>query len=117
MIVSVLSQRSLTIDHPFSVDITTTTPFKYTKESEILEAKAKQSLQQQNGTVTNEAQLQDEVSRQLQKKLRQNRPVLKYREKTGMWGYKTVIESVPKNTTAEELLDMRSKRQGRDKYC
>lgn len=118
IVVALLSQRSLTVDSPFPTDITSTTAFRISKESILLNAKVAKVLNTSGDEANVSAkELQDEVSRQLQKRLRKTRPVLKYRERTGMWGYRTVVETVPKNTTAEELLDMRAKRQGRDKYC
>ena len=42
--------------------------------------------------------------------------VLEYREKTGMWGYKTIKQKMDKEMTREQLLDMRTKKS-RDKFC
>lgn len=122
-VVAILSQRSLTLDSPFSTDVASTTAYRVRKESVLLAAQASAALgkpAERNGESTaagDKEELQDEISRQLQKKLQSATRVLKYREKTGMWGYRTVTERVSKHTTAEELLDMRAKRQGRDKYC
>lgn len=126
IVVAILSQRSLSINAPFSTDVASTTAYRIRKESVFLVAKASEALahasvEEEDATGAPgkkpKQDIQDEISRQLQKKLDKARPVLKYREKTGMWGYRTVTERVPKSTSAEEILDMRAKRQGRDKYC
>ena len=42
--------------------------------------------------------------------------VLKYREKTGMWGYKKITKKFDKKMTREELLDLRCKKNV-DRMC
>lgn len=127
-VIGILSQRSLTLHEKFSNDILSTTPYRIRKDSVLLQHKAERSLDQNAGdrqcgssSSTEEGyskeQLQDEVSRQLEKKLKRAKQTLTYREKTGMWGYRVVTEEIDKKATAEQLLDMRVKRMGRDKFC
>ena len=52
----------------------------------------------------------------MSKKIKKPESMLEYREKTGMWGYKTVKQKFEKELTKEELLDMRAKKS-RDKFC
>lgn len=127
-VVAIISQRSLTIHERFSRDVVSTTSYKIRKDSLALQREAESQI----GVVSNEAEgsaneaaassrrklVQDEVSRQLQKKLEKSKATLTYREKTGMWGYRVVTEEVgSKSMTEEQLLEMRVKKTGRDKFC
>ncbi|XP_055389019.1 uncharacterized protein LOC129618240 [Condylostylus longicornis] len=118
IVVGVLSQRSLTLHEKFSNDIASTTAYKIRKDSTLLRQKAGEALATNEGASSgSQTTLQDEISRQLQKKLDNTRQTFRYREKTGMWGYRVVTGEAEKNLSAEELLDMRVKKMGRDKFC
>jgi len=121
VVVGILSQRSATLHQAFSKDLVSTTDFHIRKDSLKLKEKAKaQITNAAPGEETSEAAMQDATSKELQaqleKKLRKQSKIVSVREKTGMWGYKTVTRKVSKATTEEEKLDERCK-QGRDARC
>lgn len=128
IVIAILSQRSLTLHEPFSSDIASTSAYRIRKDSILLTAKAEKVLKSERteaalesgaaaSSSTSKTKLQDEVSRQLQKKLDKTKATFSYREKTGMWGYRVVTEEVGKNLSAEDILDRRAKKMGRDKFC
>lgn len=101
LVVAILSQRTLNIDHPFSSDLFSTTNAYVRKDSQGLQALT-----------------EDKILELIQKRSSaQHKSVLQVREKTGMWTYKTRSEKLENEVTAEDLLDMRIRREGRDKYC
>eukprot|EP00921_Rhytidocystis_pertsovi_P009408 GHVQ01015139.1.p2 GENE.GHVQ01015139.1~~GHVQ01015139.1.p2 ORF type:complete len:331 (+),score=64.68 GHVQ01015139.1:6647-7639(+) len=130
-VMGVFSNRSLTMSFPFSTDLVSTNSFHIKLESISLQRKAEREMRKQKEK-RKEAEgegeedesektsqlMQDEVSRQLQKKLcgAKATKYVSVREKTGMWGYKTISKTVTGNVSAEKMLDIRCK-QGRDKYC
>lgn len=110
-VTSILSQRTLTIDSPFSTDLISKTAYMYftpTLQSTSCNGSSPPS--------DNEAHLN--TSLQLESTIKNSQPSkLVVREKTGMWTYTVRTEELNQEYTAEELLDMRIKRTGRDKYC
>eukprot|EP00743_Colponemidia_sp_Colp-15_P004621 GILK01004981.1.p1 GENE.GILK01004981.1~~GILK01004981.1.p1 ORF type:complete len:213 (-),score=51.38 GILK01004981.1:105-701(-) len=101
VITMVLSNKSAAISSPFSSDLITGISFQYQKK------KTENTEQEAN---------KEEEEKRLNKKLKTDATTLQYREKTGMWGYKTVTQHMDKDITREQLLDMRVKK-GRDKFC
>eukprot|EP01017_Pseudomicrothorax_dubius_P006889 TRINITY_DN12055_c0_g1_i2.p1 TRINITY_DN12055_c0_g1~~TRINITY_DN12055_c0_g1_i2.p1 ORF type:complete len:179 (-),score=60.19 TRINITY_DN12055_c0_g1_i2:128-604(-) len=101
---AVLSDRSLMIDEPFSSDLISFTHFDYQKKPIFKEADA-----------TLDEQYREKLNT-LSKSIQKPTSTLEYREKKGMWGYKTVTKKVEGELTREQLLDMRSKKS-RDKFC
>eukprot|EP00922_Rhytidocystis_sp_ex-Travisia-forbesii_P009989 GHVS01014619.1.p2 GENE.GHVS01014619.1~~GHVS01014619.1.p2 ORF type:complete len:296 (+),score=93.59 GHVS01014619.1:99-986(+) len=128
VVVGVLSNRSATIDSPFSSDLISTTNFCVRKTSEVLEQAARKRLAAAAGGGGGDGDekgegglnelVQDEISKRLQRKLtgQQSKKFVSVREKSGMWGYKTISRQVKGNASSEQMLDIRCK-QGRDKYC
>ncbi|BAM40006.1 conserved hypothetical protein [Theileria orientalis strain Shintoku] len=94
---SILSNRTINIDEPFSVDVITTIPYNIRKITEDSEANV----------------LGEEYAKKLDKK---ESSTISIREKTGMWSYKNVTKTVKGRLTAEDKLNERVK-QSRDKYC
>eukprot|EP00811_Abedinium_folium_P007621 NODE_17034_length_964_cov_8.992832.p1 GENE.NODE_17034_length_964_cov_8.992832~~NODE_17034_length_964_cov_8.992832.p1 ORF type:complete len:225 (-),score=64.35 NODE_17034_length_964_cov_8.992832:163-837(-) len=113
VVVSVLSQRSCVVHQGFSKDLVSTTEFHIRKDSAKLKEKAKASA---TGESDEAALASQELQKELDRKLRKQRKLCSVREKTGMWGYKTVTTALSREASQEELLDQRCK-QGRDKYC
>jgi hypothetical protein len=100
---TIVSQRSLTIDRPFSTDFVSTTEFSVKRESkttgqDVKAEEAHASLSSQETKPTG------------------SRNVLVYQEKRGPMGYRTVAEELDRDYTEEELLDMKCKKV-HDKYC
>lgn len=132
IIVNILSQRSLSLHRKYSSDISSTITYSIRKDSIILKHKAYLAAEAAAETADKKSLAagvegmekedsrsltQDALSLQLQKKIESAKPTLTYRQKTGMWGYKTVTENVNREATGENLLDMRIKKTGRDKFC
>jgi len=119
VIVNLLSQRAMTMSAPFSSDLVSTTSYRIKKTSIRLkrdaEAAARKKTEDEDGAVDPDL-LKDEISIQLQKKLKRQKTCASVREKSGMWGYKTVVTKLDGDKGPGELLDLRTK-QGRDKYC
>lgn len=87
---NIVSQRSLTIDRPFSSDFVSTTEYSIKRESKNVHATAEAAVG--------------------------SKSVLVYQKKTGLGGYRTVAENLDREFTEEELLDMKCKKV-HDKYC
>ena len=103
---AVLSDKSMALSTPFSSDVITYKTFEIRKKPEYKEP---------------EDTLEEKYEKKLQnfsKKIKKDVPVLEYREKKGMWGYKLIKEELDdkKEITREDLLDLRSKKS-RDKFC
>eukprot|EP00929_Paragymnodinium_shiwhaense_P108824 TRINITY_DN75167_c0_g1_i1.p1 TRINITY_DN75167_c0_g1~~TRINITY_DN75167_c0_g1_i1.p1 ORF type:complete len:247 (-),score=74.08 TRINITY_DN75167_c0_g1_i1:185-859(-) len=118
VVTGVLSQRSMTIHQAFSKDVVSTLEFHVRKDSLTLKQQAKNLLSDKGETADEDIQdaASKELQRQLDKKLKKQAKTVTIREKTGMWGYKTVTKKLDKAASREEMLDERC-RQGRDKYC
>eukprot|EP00386_Alphamonas_edax_P007642 GDKI01025445.1.p1 GENE.GDKI01025445.1~~GDKI01025445.1.p1 ORF type:complete len:226 (+),score=94.06 GDKI01025445.1:67-744(+) len=120
IVVGVLSQRSCTIHAPFSSDLVSTSGYHVKKDSIVLKKKAeKKAMKKEEGEVNREEEeeklLQDEISKRLQKQLKKTKSTLTYQTKTG-FSYKQVSETLDKEYSKEQLLDMRVKKS-RDKFC
>eukprot|EP00918_Siedleckia_nematoides_P023517 GHVU01050691.1.p1 GENE.GHVU01050691.1~~GHVU01050691.1.p1 ORF type:complete len:229 (-),score=37.89 GHVU01050691.1:1229-1915(-) len=125
-VVSVMSQRSMTLSGGFSSDLVSTTEFHVKKESINVKRAAEKALEKRRleaggddeGGTEEDLQnvITDEISKRVKHKLDKAKPVFSYREKIGMWSYATKTVTMDKETSREELLDMRVK-QGRDKFC
>ena len=98
-VVSIVSQRSLSVDRPFSSDFVSTTEFRIQKhrpaQSQVTGLKTEMGVD-----------LPDN----------ENTSTLTYQGKIGPWSRQTVTEMLDKHVTEEELLDMRCKKV-HDKYC
>eukprot|EP01067_Filipodium_phascolosomae_P009798 Filipodium_phascolosomae@DN976_c0_g1_i1.p1 len=108
VVIHILSDRNCTIHEPFSSDLLSTTEYKIKHEG--LEEKVKESLE------ASPDDMENAVQQALAKRIKKQKSELVTREKTGMWGYKSVRVKLDKEYTQEELLDMRVKK-GRDKHC
>eukprot|EP01056_Protomagalhaensia_sp_Gyna25_P001558 Protomagalhaensia_sp_Gyna_25__1557@NODE_17_length_8134_cov_42_750093_g11_i0_p5_GENE_NODE_17_length_8134_cov_42_750093_g11_i0NODE_17_length_8134_cov_42_750093_g11_i0_p5_ORF_typecomplete_len215_score47_50DUF1754/PF08555_10/0_0019DUF1754/PF08555_10/1_6e03_NODE_17_length_8134_cov_42_750093_g11_i060016645 len=114
-VMAILSQRSLIVDMQFSTNLISTCPFFVRPDSKQLVQQLQQEEQQGGGDDKSlEERLQDRLKESMIKK---QSTILRVRERKGTWGYKTNVEELDQDLTAEELLDMRIKRTGRDKYC
>ena len=112
IVVSILSQRSLTFDSPFSSDFVSTTEYCIRKDSESL--KSKNGIKQEEGIPSEAAE--EAFQRELKARIEKEKKTLTYQEKVGMWGYRSVTEKVNGDLSKEDLLEMRS-RKVHDKYC
>jgi len=113
-VMSLLSQRTLTIDGPFSSNLVSTTAYFVRKDSVQLKKDAERAA----GSMADSEAIANKVQELLEgKTVATQKSTLQIREKTGMWTYKVRTERLNREATAEELLDMRVKQQGRDKYC
>jgi len=99
-----LSDKSAALKSPFSSDLISFSQFEIRKKPEFKEPE--EDL----------AEEYEEKLNKMSKKIKKPESVLEYREKTGMWGYKTVKTKLDKELTREELLDLRAKKS-RDKFC
>lgn len=113
-VISILSQRSLIIDMQFSTNLISTCPFFIRSDSNVLLEQIKRDEEAQSSRGSIEERMQQKLTENMIKK---QSTALRIRERKGIWGYKTTVENIDKELTAEELLDMRIKRTGRDKYC
>ncbi|KAH8583463.1 uncharacterized protein ELE39_000231 [Cryptosporidium sp. chipmunk genotype I] len=86
-VANIVSERTLIIDREFSCDLVSTSEYYYY-------------------TSTNDGDLT----------ILNKSNTFSYREKDGMFKYKTVVESVNSKLSREDILDIRAKKQ-RDKYC
>eukprot|EP01071_Lankesteria_metandrocarpae_P009344 Lankesteria_metandrocarpae@DN5181_c1_g1_i1.p1 len=132
IVVGILSQRALTVSEKFSTDFISTTLYKIKKDSVRLQKLADERQQQDadenpvasssSGEKTDKV-VTDFVSEELQRKLKESQKYqnVTYREKTGMWGYKTVTKRIrvkdDEEGVSEKHLDIRSRKMGRDKFC
>jgi len=111
VITGILSQRSMSTNENFSQDLVSTMAFQIRKDSAALRRKAEIDAEKDGENLSELAQ--DEVSKRLQKQLRKKlkaQPrVVHIREKTGMWGYKTVTKVLDDGVSAEDALNQRSK--------
>lgn len=120
-VMTIASQRTLTIDFPFSSDLVSTCTYLIRKDSITLRL----AVLEKEGEGDVGPNIDDRVRDLLicgnsctsKVMPSRQRTTMLVREKTGMWSYKTRVEKLDKTHTAEELLDMRIKKQGRDKYC
>lgn len=101
---AILSDKSASLNEPFDNDLMSYTQFDFKKKT--VEKDADESLEEKYV-----AKLSS-----LSKKIKKEKTSLEYREKKGMWGYKTIKENLEGEKTREELLDLRSKKN-RDKFC
>ncbi|KAK9171161.1 hypothetical protein CmeUKMEL1_07185 [Cryptosporidium meleagridis] len=86
-VVNIVSERTLIVDREFSFDLVSTSEYYYyTNDND----KDLDILNKSN--------------------------TYSYREKDGMFKYKTVVKSVNSKLSREDILDIRAKKQ-RDKYC
>jgi hypothetical protein len=111
MVTSIISQRSLNIDRPFSSDFVSTTGFSVRKEVKAPSSRTIGGvlLKEENGT-------EDIRPTHIGEKTQNQRSVLVYQERMGPTGSRTVIEKLDRHYTEEELLDMKCKKV-HDKYC
>jgi len=56
------------------------------------------------------------LTKKIHKNKDNDKQVLEYREKKGMWSYNKVRKEVDANETREKLLDIKAKKS-RDKFC
>ncbi|CAE8720212.1 unnamed protein product, partial [Polarella glacialis] len=116
LVMSVLSQRSMVLHQGFSKDCASTCEYHVRKDSLKIQEKAKAEVAEG----ADPSELQDAASKELQrlldKKLKKQAKLVTVREKSGMWGYKSVTRKVEKGASAEDMLDERCK-EGRDKWC
>ena len=117
-ITGILSQRSMSIDENFSQDLVSTMAFQIRKDGEALRKKAERDAEKDGEVFADLGQ--DEVSKRLQKqlkkKLKAQPRVVHIRQKTGMWGYKTITKVLDDGVTAEEALNARAK-GSHDHWC
>eukprot|EP00916_Digyalum_oweni_P009500 GHVL01016047.1.p2 GENE.GHVL01016047.1~~GHVL01016047.1.p2 ORF type:complete len:207 (-),score=73.91 GHVL01016047.1:696-1316(-) len=111
IIVGILSDRNCTLHQGFSSDLISTSTY-YIKKDSILINNKKDI--EDNNDIKNDIK-NDEFNKRLQKQIKKQKSNLTYREKTGMWGYKTVKTELDREYSKEELLDLREKKS-RDKF-
>ncbi|KAJ1606509.1 hypothetical protein OIY81_3182, partial [Cryptosporidium canis] len=87
-VAAIVSERTLVLEREFSCDLISTSEYFYIS----VEEGSDHSLSAENGVTYS------------------------YREKEGMYKYKTVIKSTDSSLSREDILDIRVKKQ-RDKYC
>lgn len=87
-VVNIVSERTLIIEREFSCDLVSTSEYHYISTHDL----------DNDLTILNKSS------------------TYSYREKDGMFKYKTVVKSVNSNLSREDILDIRAKKQ-RDKYC
>ncbi|KAJ1606018.1 hypothetical protein OJ253_2906 [Cryptosporidium canis] len=87
-VATIVSERTLVLEREFSCDLISTSEYFYIS----VEDGRDHSLSADKGVTYS------------------------YREKEGMYKYKTVIKPMDSNLTREDILDIRAKKQ-RDKYC
>ncbi|KAF7458803.1 hypothetical protein HWI79_650 [Cryptosporidium felis] len=91
-IVNIISERTLIIDREFSSDLISTSEYYFVESSQAREKSGDCPEKGISGTTYS------------------------YREKEGMFKYKTVVKPMKSKLSREEILDIRAKKQ-RDKYC
>ncbi|OII72823.1 uncharacterized protein cubi_03693 [Cryptosporidium ubiquitum] len=87
-VINIISERTLIIEREFSCDLVSTSEYYYISTNDI---DNDLSVISKSNTYS-------------------------YREKDGMFKYKTVVKSVNSSLSREDILDIRAKKQ-RDKYC
>lgn len=123
-VLNILSQRSLTVQQPFSSDFVSTTEFWVRKDSQMLprtrdsrsDSMKKEEFLDENPQESALANAEDILHQEHQQKLSKEKSIFTYQEKVGSLHYKTVSVAVDKQLSQEELLDMRCKKV-HDKYC
>lgn len=103
-IMVVFSDKSALLSSAFSSNLITGCPFEIKKKPEVKEEE------------TLEEKFNEKLNKMSKKIKKEENSVFEYREKVGMWGYKTIREKQDRELTREELLDMRAKKN-RDKFC
>ena len=123
-VLNIPSQRSLTLQQPFSSDFVSTTEFWVRKDSQMVQRtrdaqsdsmKKEESLDE-NPQESALANAEDILHQEHQRKLSKEKSIFTYQEKVGSLNYKTVSVALDKQLSQEELLDMRCKKV-HDKYC
>jgi len=104
-ITAILSDQSAGIDEPFTIDLVSFSQFELRKQNELKDKE-----------MTLEEKYQIKLNDMSKKIKKEDKSVLEFREKKGMWGYRKISEELPGQLTKEQLLDMRSKKN-RDKFC
>lgn len=110
-ITALLSDRSIGISEPFSSDLVSFTQFELKKQSELKEKEG--GVDQEFREKIEKLENLNKNSKKIKK---EEKSLLEYREKKGMWGYRMVKEEVKGGKSKEELLDLRAKKS-RDKFC
>ena len=105
----ILSQRSLTVESPFSSDFVSTIEYTIRKGRHGFGTSEEMLLKKEESSLSNPP------ARPSKEALDEAEKVLTYREKVGM-SYKTVSVKVDKNMSKEDLLDLQTKRS-HDRYC
>ena len=105
----ILSQRSLTLESPFSSDFVSTIEYTIRKGRNGSGTSEEMLLKKEESSFLNPSARSSEGT------LEEAEKVLTYREKVGM-SYKTVSVKVDKNMSKEDLLDLQTKRS-HDRYC
>jgi hypothetical protein len=98
VVTEIISQRSLSINRPFSSDFVSTTDFSVRTNLQDPKIKSEQGQDRAETAASSE------------------RSVLTYKKRAGPWGYMTVTEELDRKYSEEELLDMRCKKS-HDRYC
>ena len=104
-ITAILSDLSAGIDEPFTTDLVSFSQWEFRKQNELKDKE-----------MTLEERYQVKLNDMSKKIKKEDKSVLEFREKKGMWGYRKIQEELPGNMTKEQLLDIRSKKN-RDKFC
>ena len=102
---AILSDKSAGINEPFTVDLVSYSQYEFRKQNELKEKDL--SLDEKYQIKLND------MSKKIKK---EDKSILEFREKKGMWGYKKISEELSGQLTKEQLLDIRSKKN-RDKFC
>lgn len=104
-VTAILSDLSAGIDEPFTVDLVSFSQWDFRKQNE---------LKDKEMTLEEKYQLKlNDMSKKIKK---EDKSLLEFREKKGMWGYKKISQELQGQLTKEQLLDIRSKKN-RDKFC
>eukprot|EP00915_Cephaloidophora_sp_WS-2016_P004102 GHVH01005507.1.p1 GENE.GHVH01005507.1~~GHVH01005507.1.p1 ORF type:complete len:215 (+),score=47.88 GHVH01005507.1:108-752(+) len=107
----ILSNRSCKISTPFSSNLTGQTHYIIQKDAALMRKKAELEAKR-TGTDIN-----DMMSKVIETKLNNSKAnSVTYREKLN-WGYRSVTEKTSAPLSAEERLNTRISKQGRDKFC
>ena len=122
IVTAVLSQRTLLIHNSFSGDFVSLTEYFIRKDSDSLRSNLSSVKKEEasggvSGTLgASELGADEVIQMELKKRLERDKKSFTYQQKTGMWGYKSVTQTVASDLTKEDLLDMRAKKI-HDKYC
>lgn len=104
-ITAILSDKSIGVNEPFTVDLVSYSQYEFRKQNELKEK-----------DLSLEDKYHIKLSEMTKKIKKEEKSVLEFREKKGMWGYRKIQEEMAGELTKEQLLDMRSKKN-RDKFC